>query len=235
MNVAMPTRGLMTPELMTAAIHSTIAAPAATWLEILDFADRTKSYGFPVLAVQGCWARDVRQVLKGSTTKVSVFVGHSLGGSPVRANVTEVTEGLAAGAEMFEYLPNLGFLRTGLLSRFKEELAAVVGAAEGRPVCAYFGVTSLNTDECIRAAGLAEAAGVRIICGAGGWGIGSPATEQGVRMLRTMAGERVGIKAAGSIDDLDSALRMMASGADCLGTSSGFRIIDELKKRRPKR
>jgi len=225
----MPSVDLPSVEKLTSAVHSTFAAPGASWQEVLAFADKSVAYHFPVLAVQGCWAEDVKQVLKGRGARLSVFVGYSLGGSPLNSKVAEVKAGIEAGADMFEFLPNLGYLRSGLFTRFKDEMAGVVAAAEGKPVNAALELPTLSIEERVRAALLAEEAGMSSITNSSGWGMGGAATEEGIRFLRVTVSSKVGVKAAGGIKDLETALRLMSAGADALGTWSGFQIVDELK------
>jgi deoxyribose-phosphate aldolase len=212
-------------------IHSTFSPPGASWQEVLAFVTKSAQCRFRAVAVQGCWAADVKQVIRGEDVLMSVFVGYSLGGSPTESKVVEVESGIADGADMFEYLPNLGYLRSGLFSRFKGELAAVVKAARGRPVNAALELPQLNIEERIRAASLAEEAGVASVTNSSGWGTGGSATDEGIRFLRSTVGSRVKVKAAGGIKDLDTALRLIGEGADALGTWSGFQIVDELKRR----
>jgi deoxyribose-phosphate aldolase len=223
--------GLPSVERLCSMIHSTFSSPGASWQEVLPFATKSAQYRFHAVAVQGCWASDVKQVIKREGILLSVFVGYTLGGSSTESKVVEVERGIDAGADMFEYLPNLGYLRSGLFSRFKAELAAVVKAAKARPVNAALELPQLNIDERIMAAGLAEEAGIASVTNSSGWGTGGPATDEGIRFLRSTVGSKVKVKAAGGIKDLDTALHLIGDGADILGTWSSFQIVDELKQR----
>jgi deoxyribose-phosphate aldolase len=218
-------------EALCSKIDGTFSPPAASWQEILPFVTKSAQYRFRSVAVQGCWAADVKQVIRGGGVLVSVFVGYSLGGSSVESKVAEIENGIEAGADMFEYLPNLGYLRSGLFSRFKAELSSVVKAADGRPVNAALELPQLNIDERIKAAMLAQEAGVAAVTNSSGWGTGGPATEEGIRFLKGIVGSKIGVKDAGGIKDLDTALHLMDGGADTLGTWSGFQIVDELRQR----
>lgn len=226
----MSARRLPSVEVLCAKIESGFSHPGASWQEVLAVATKTARYRFRAVAVQGCWAADVKQVIRGADVLLSVFVGYSLGGSSTESKVVEVERGVVAGADMFDYLPNLGYLRSGLFSRFRGELAAVVKAARGRPVSAALELPQLNIDERIRAASLAEEVGVASVTNSSGWGTGGPATEEGIRFLRSTIDSKVKVKAAGGIKDLDTALRLIGDGADILGTWSGFQIVDELKQ-----
>ena len=57
------------------------------------------------------------------------------------------------------------------------------------------------------------------------------ATLEDIKLMKDIVGNSVGVKAAGAIRDLETALLMIEAGATRIGTSSGIRIIEELKNR----
>jgi deoxyribose-phosphate aldolase len=89
----------------------------------------------------------------------------------------------------------------------------------------------LSLDEKVRAAVLAQDAGIAVVTNSGGWGKGGPATVDDIMLLRSVVAKVTKVKASGEIRDLDTALKLIDSGADFLGTRSGVAIIDELRRR----
>ena len=67
------------------------------------------------------------------------------------------------------------------------------------------------------------------LAGEAGAGIASGATGEDVRLLRSIVGPKVGVKASGGIRTLDDALAMIEAGASRLGTSSTESILNELR------
>ncbi|MPN37808.1 Deoxyribose-phosphate aldolase [bioreactor metagenome] len=61
-----------------------------------------------------------------------------------------------------------------------------------------------------------------------GFGTGG-ATVEDVRLMKSMVGDRIKVKAAGGIRDLKTALAMIEAGAERIGTSAGVTIVEELK------
>jgi deoxyribose-phosphate aldolase len=57
------------------------------------------------------------------------------------------------------------------------------------------------------------------------------ATEEDIRLLRGEVGPSFGVKASGGIRDAQTADRMIAAGADRLGTSVGVAIVTDSKQR----
>jgi len=50
-----------------------------------------------------------------------------------------------------------------------------------------------------------------------------------VKLMKKLVGDSMGIKAAGGIKDLETALAMIEAGAERIGTSAGVKIVEELK------
>ncbi|MFK5283811.1 2-deoxyribose-5-phosphate aldolase, partial [Lacticaseibacillus paracasei] len=57
------------------------------------------------------------------------------------------------------------------------------------------------------------------------------ATVENVALMKETVGDQVQVKAAGGIRDVDTFLAMIKAGATRIGTSSGVKIIHELKAR----
>ena len=51
-----------------------------------------------------------------------------------------------------------------------------------------------------------------------------------VALMRRVVGPTIGVKAAGGIRDLDSALALIQAGATRIGTSSGIQIVESYKE-----
>lgn len=219
------------PDEFAKRVHNTLVAPEATLPEVRSFCEEARRYGFGAVVVQGCWTAEAKEALRGSKVALSVGVGFPMGGVTAGAKVSEVREAGKLGADMFDYMPNIGFLKSGLDSRFTEEIAAVVKAAEGRPVRVMLEYSILNQEEKVRAAKLSERAGVAGVKNSSGWGRGGPATVEDIKLLRASVSPRVHVKASGGIRDLDNALRLVEAGADYLGTRAGAAIVDELRER----
>ena len=60
-------------------------------------------------------------------------------------------------------------------------------------------------------------------------GVPVGATVEDVRLMKSIVGDKIKVKAAGGIRTLSDALAMIEAGAERIGTSAGVRIIEELK------
>ncbi len=88
----------------------------------------------------------------------------------------------------------------------------------------------LNDDQISRASSLAIAAGAHYVKTSTGFGPRGASVED-VEIMRKAVGPKAGIKAAGGIRDLSTALAMLDAGATRLGTSSGIELLDALDAR----
>ena len=76
---------------------------------------------------------------------------------------------------------------------------------------------------------IAKEAGVDFVKTSTGFGTAG-ATVHDVALMRRVVGPTIGVKAAGGIRDLDSALALIQAGATRLGTSSGIQIVESYKE-----
>lgn len=219
------------PEEFAKRIHNTIVAPEATREDIGKFCSESRRYGFGAVVVQGCWTSEAKELLSGSGVGLSVGVGFPMGGVTTEAKLAEVRETARLGAEMFEYMPNIGYLKSGMEREFRGELESAVKAADGRPVRVILELSILSHEEKVDGARISEAAGAAGVKNSSGWGRGGPATVEDIKLLRATVSPRVHVKASGGIRDLDNALRLVDAGAEYLGTRAGATIVDELRER----
>lgn len=221
---------LPSPEDFAKRIHNTVVAPEATLSDITEACQIANRYGFGAVVIQGCWTKQARLLLK-SPVKLSIGVGFPMAGGTTEAKLSEIRETARLGADMYDCMPNIGYLRSGMTREFKNEISAMVSAADGRPVRVMLELSILDRDQKVQAARLSEEAGVAGVKNSSGWGRGGPATVEDVRLLRASVSPRVHVKASGGIRDLDTALSLVDAGADYLGTRAGASIIDELRER----
>ena len=55
------------------------------------------------------------------------------------------------------------------------------------------------------------------------------ATLEDVKLMKSVVGDKLEVKASGGVRDLDTAKKMVEAGATRLGTSSGIKITKEIK------
>ena len=106
----------------------------------------------------------------------------------------------------------------------RDDIATVRKACEGQ-VLKVIIETCLLTDEQKRTAcRLAAEAKADFVKTSTGFSTGG-ATVEDVRLMRGIVGDALGVKASGGIRDWDTALAMIAAGANRIGASSGVALL----------
>jgi deoxyribose-phosphate aldolase len=103
----------------------------------------------------------------------------------------------------------------------------VVKAVKGIPVKVILETSYLAEEEKVTACRLALQAGAAYVKTSTGYGYGG-ATVDDIRLMRSIVGDQMGIKAAGGIRSYADAATMIEAGATRIGTSAGIAILDAM-------
>lgn len=209
-------------------IQYTNIRPNATEADIRAHLEVCARYGFNAAMVQMCWVPLAREFLRGTGVKVATCISVGMGGDSARAKAAAIRECVALGADEVDYMPNIGFFLSGMYDAFRDEAAALVEAADGRPIKAMLEFGFLKTeDERRLAARLSDEAGVAWVKQSSGWGEGGiQATVEDVRLLRETVSPRCRVKVSGKVNTYEKAIAMFEAGAELIGTSGGPQIVE---------
>jgi deoxyribose-phosphate aldolase len=201
-------------------IDHTLLKAEATADEILRLCDEARDLGLGAVCVNPHWVTTCARRLGGSPVKVVSVVGFPLGASTSAAKAVEARLAVSDGAKELDVVAPIGWIRSGLWMQVADEFAMVTHAAAGRVVKLILETALLTPDEVRRTGALAVQAGVGMLKTSTGLHPAGGATIEAVRLLREVAGERVGVKASGGIRLPEEALAMLRAGADRIGTSA---------------
>lgn len=208
-------------------IDHTLLKADATAAQIKTLCAEAAQYHFASVCVNSCYAKLARDCLLGSDVAVCCVVGFPLGAMVARAMAYEAQCAVEDGASEIDMVIPVGALKAGEDEIVRETIRAVVKAAAPRAIVKVIIEACLLTDEeKIRACKLAEQADAAFVKTSTGFSTGG-AAEHDVRLMRQSVSSAVQVKAAGGIRDRESALRMIAAGADRIGASAGIRIVTE--------
>jgi deoxyribose-phosphate aldolase len=168
--------------------------------------------------------------LRGSGVAVGTVVGFPHGSATTATKVHETGELVALGAAEIDVVIDIGRLRDGDAGFVEDQLAAVVEAADGRPVKVILENAYLTDDEKITGCRAAEAAGAAYVKTSTGFA-GGGATAADIALMRRTVSPSVGVKAAGGVRTLDALLALHDLGATRFGATATAAIIDDLRGR----
>ncbi|MBO2531452.1 MAG: deoxyribose-phosphate aldolase [Thermoactinomycetaceae bacterium] len=220
----------MTVSNLASMIDHTLLKPEATASDIDRLCREASELGFGAVCVNPWWVFRAAERLKGSGVRVCTVVGFPLGATSTEAKEAETKRAVADGASEIDMVMNIGAFKSGDRQGVEDDIRAVVRAAGGRTVKVILETGLLAEEEIRLACGLAKAAGAHFVKTSTGFGPGG-ATVEAVRIMREAVGREMGVKASGGIRSLAAAKKMIAAGANRIGTSSGVAILEELGNR----
>ncbi|QJD88098.1 deoxyribose-phosphate aldolase [Cohnella herbarum] len=196
----------------------------------LDLCSEAVADGYYGVCVSGGWVRLCRERLSGTKAKVSAVVGFPLGTHATRAKAFEASAALDDGASEIDMVLPIGRLADGDYDSVERDIAAVVQAVQGGALVKVILETGMLTEERITAgAKIAEAAGADYVQTSTGFG-GRGASVSDIALIRSAVSIEMGIKASGGIRNAQSAIELLAAGANRIGSSSGKAIVHGLSK-----
>jgi deoxyribose-phosphate aldolase len=205
--------------------HTLLRADAAI-SDIERLCDEAERYGFYSVCVNPHYVKRVKGRLKGTQIKVATVVGFPLGMDLTDVKVFEAMMCALAGADELDIVINIGAARDGLWDVVRADLADVVAATGGLVHKAIIETCYLTEDEKKAAVEAVLGAGAEFVKTSTGYGTGG-ATVEDVRLIKSVVGDRAGIKAAGGIKTFGQVKEMADAGATRIGTSSGVAIVEK--------
>ena len=207
-------------------IDHTLLKADATPGQIKKLCAEAEEYQFASVCVNSCYARLAHDCLRGRGVAVCCVVGFPLGAMTPRAMAYEARCAAEDGATEIDMVIPVGALKAGDDETVRETIGAVVEAVTGRAIVKVILEACLLTDdEKVRACQLAESVGAAFVKTSTGFSTGG-ATEHDVALMRKSVTSAVQVKAAGGIRDRETALKMIAAGADRIGASAGIQIVN---------
>jgi deoxyribose-phosphate aldolase len=214
---------------MASRIDHTLLAAEATGEAIDRLCDEAALYRFATVCVNGYWVSRCAARLRASGVPVCAVVGFPLGATLPEVKAAEAARAVGDGAAEIDMVLNVGALRSRDYRTVGDDIRGVVSQA-GVPVKVILETALLTRDEKIKACTLAKAAGASFVKTSTGFGP-SGATVEDVRLMRSVVGDDVSVKASGGIRDAETAQAMLEAGADRIGASASVRIAHEGRRR----
>ncbi|MEI6386449.1 MAG: deoxyribose-phosphate aldolase [Spirochaetota bacterium] len=200
--------------------------------EVRAMADWARRYRCVAVFALPAMTELLCSLLKDETDiAVGGVVGFPSGGSTTAIKVREAEELLAMGCRELDMVINIGKLRSGRIDEVSADIRAVVETAGSLPVKVIFECHYLNDEQIRQACACSEAGGAAFVKTGTGWAQ-SGATVANVGLMKSCVGDRLGVKAAGGVRDLETLHRLHRAGATRfgIGLSSALAILAECER-----
>lgn len=205
-------------------IEHTLLDPCATQAEVERLCHEADHYGFPGVCISPCYVSQAVEILHSSQCHVYTVVGFPTGAVSAATKLFEAQEAVEKGADGLDVVINLSWLKDQHLEKLHGELAEICDVTQ-KPVKAILEMGKLSDSEKETATEICLDAGVTYVKTSTGWFGG--ATVADIRLLKSLVGDRAGIKAAGGIKHYSQAVALIQAGATRLGTSRGVALIQQ--------
>lgn len=217
-------------EQLAGMIDHTFLKPFGTAANIEKLCAEAREYNFAMVAINPAEVTTCVKLLEGSKVRTGAAIGFPLGQTTTECKAFETRDAIEKGATEIDTVINVRALQKGQLDIVKKEIEDMVSICKPAGViCKVILETCYLTDaEKETVCRIAKEAGVDFVKTSTGFGTAG-ATVEDVALMRRVVGTEIGVKAAGGIRDLETALAMIKAGATRIGTSSGVTIVEAYK------
>jgi deoxyribose-phosphate aldolase len=171
----------------------------------------------------------VRELLgEGGETLIGGAAGFPSGGETTASKVFQAREQIEMGCREMDMVINIGKLISGRHDEVRSDIRAVAEVCNGVPLKVILECHYLTPTQILKGCDLCIEAGASWVKTGTGWAA-TGATLENVTLIKSHVGDRIGVKAAGGVRDLQTVLRMYEAGVRRFGVglNSGVKILRE--------
>jgi len=185
-------------------------------------------WGVASACVKPYFVAQAQTLLEGSDVKVGTTVGFPHGSHAIRTKVVEAKAAVEAGAQELDMVINIGKAKSGDWGYLEEEIGGVVNAAHdaGALVKVILQNRDLSIGEKRRLCRICRASRADFIRNSTGYGGGAP-TDEDLRLMLEEAGDEMGVKAAGGVENYAQVMQLRALGVQRVGARDTAQILRE--------
>ena len=186
--------------------------------------DEAMEYGFASVCINPCHVAYCADYLKDSDVNVCTVIGFPLGANTSAVKVFETKDAIANGADEIDMVMNIGALKDKNYDLVRDDVKAVVEAANGTLIKVILETCLLTEDEIKKACELCVEAKADYVKTSTGFSTRG-ATIEDVRIMKEAVHGKAKVKAAGGVRTPEDMVKIVAAGADRIGTSAGCSLV----------
>ena len=186
--------------------------------------DEAMEYGFASDCINPCHVAYCADYLKDSDVNVCTVIGFPLGANTSAVKAFETKDAIANGADEIDMVMNIGALKDKNYDLVRDDVKAVVEAANGTLVKVILETCLLTEDEIKKACELCVEAKADYVKTSTGFSTRG-ATIEDVRIMKEAVHGKAKVKAAGGVRTPEDMVKIVAAGADRIGTSAGCSLV----------
>lgn len=218
----------LTPRALAKCVDQTLLKQFKSEQEYKEFCALCRKYEFAMAAVNPATTALCKKELEGSGVHVGAAVGFPLGQTTLATKVFETEDAIREGADEIDYVVNIVKIKSGDWLYVREEMHNIVAVCRkyGKIVKVIMENCFLTREEKIKLCELALEERPDFLKTSTGYFEGG-ATIEDIRLMKSVVGDAVALKAAKFSHRLQDALAFIYEGVTRLGTSAGPQFVDE--------
>ena len=222
----------MTKEQLVKLFDHTCLYAYATEAHMKKLCDEARAYNFAMVAVNSVQVKLCKKFLKDTDVHVGAAIGFPLGQTTIASKVFETVDAIQNGADEIDYVINITELKDGNYDYIREEMRQIVAECRKANVISkvIFENCYLTQEEKEILCKIALEVKPDFIKTSTGFGTGG-ATLDDVKLMKSIVGDAVKVKAAGGVRELETCMAMVEAGAERIGTSAAVKITEEFVSR----
>jgi len=212
-------------------IDHSLLRPELTEKDVREGCEVAKKYKVATVCCRPSELALVTQLLQGSDVKPTTVIGFPHGCNKTETKAFEAEQAIADCALELDMVINIGKLLDGDHGYVKKDIKAVVDVAHRHDaaVKVIFENYYLTDEQKKVACRLAEDAGVDFVKTSTGFADGG-ATLADLQLMREHVSEKVQVKAAGGVRDLEMAIKIRQVGCTRFGATRTQDIMEQCYK-----
>ena len=210
-------------------IEHTLLKQDAVQDDFIKLFEEAKEYEFAGVCINPCYVSMAKDYLKDTGVKVVTVIGFPLGANRSDVKAFEASQAVKDGADELDMVLNVTELKNKNFDFVVNDIKKVKEACNGKPLKVILETDLLNQAEIKKACELcieAKADFVKTSTGFVKGGVGAKAEDVEL-MFKTVSPYGLKVKASGGVRSRADAIKMLESGAERIGTSSGVKIVSE--------
>ncbi|MDD5020953.1 MAG: deoxyribose-phosphate aldolase [Endomicrobiaceae bacterium] len=205
-------------------IEHTLLSPVATVADFKKLCDEAVANNFYAVCVPPFIVKSCKDALIQTDVKICSVVGFPLGYSFHLTKVLEAKQLINLGADEVDCVINLSALKSKDFSYIENEIKLLRKATTKKTLKIIIETAYLSEHEKIKITKLVLKSGADFIKTSTGFA-GKGADVEDIKLIKSIIGNNMRIKASGGISAYGQAVAMINAGASRIGTSKSLEII----------
>lgn len=207
----------------------TMLAPQATSTDIDKLIKEAVKYDFKSVCIAPSYIKYAKEQLAKTDVLICTVIGFPLGYNATSVKVYETKIALDHGADEIDMVINIGRFKNKEYEYVLNEIKAIKEVCDNKVLKVIVETALLTNQEIKTITEIVLKSGADFIKTSTGFSFRGASFED-VEIMKSIAQDKLLIKASGGIKTGEDALKMIKLGASRLGTSKTVQIIEELNK-----